>query len=399
MDDIIKQFSDLVGGRVIKGTDAPEVESIPTGLPSLDQRVFGCGGLPRGRITEAVGWESSGKSTFGYFLCACAHRGSPDAICMIIDLENSFVPSWAQRLGVDLDRTILPAKDRVLTMEEVLDHIKAGIALGIDYIMLDSIPALTPSIVMGRRFDTKRRKQDRASEEDGLRERRLQMNEKLEAANLLSTIWVRDLMNGFMYPDPRNRKKMRNYRIGASRTALYFTNQFRTDVDKRWGNKDISVAGNALKFLVRMKIKFAKVGSSTNRTEDGAPLFNIFQIDNVKNSVAAPFHSTEMVLERDGTVRESKDFVVRHAISMGVVEQKGSWFETKWGKAQGVDKVYAMLMQHKEELDLASKVERYAAQTGVTDEEKEQGKIMEIGGMLDEFIGKDTTDDDEESTE
>lgn len=130
-----------------------------------------------------------------------------------------------------------------------------------------------------------------------------------------------------------------------------------------------------------------------------SPLFNIFQIDNVKNSVAAPFHSTEMVLERDGTVRESKDFVVRHAISMGVVEQKGSWFETKWGKAQGVDKVYAMLMQHKEELDLASKVERYAAQTGVTDEEKEQGKIMEIGGMLDEFIGKDTTDDDEESTE
>ena len=312
---IRKQFGDM---SIMRLGDAPRqgVEAISTGCLALDM-ALGVGGLPRGRIVECYGHESSGKTTLALHVVANAQKAGGAAA--FIDAEHALDPSYASRIGVDIGNLVVSqpnSGEEALTICEQL--VKSG---AFDVVVVDSVAALTPQAeIDGAMGDS----------HVGLQARLMsQAMRKLTAA------------------------------IAQTRTLCIFTNQVREKIGVMFGNPETTPGGKALKFYASCRLQVQRVGAI--KDSSGQVVGNRTRVKVVKNKVAAPFSVAEFdILYSCGISREGA--VVEAALSRGIVERRGSWFSYRGENiAQGALAAVEYLKAHPDVADeIAEEVRKSA---------------------------------------
>ena len=303
MGQIEKQFGK---GSVMKLGEfkAMEVEAIPTGALSLDI-ALGIGGVPRGRIIEIFGPESSGKTTLALHIIAEAQKTGGEAA--FIDAEHALDPVYAKKLGVDIDNLIVSQPD---TGEQALEITEALVRSGaLDVIVVDSVAALVPKAEIDG---------DMGDSHMGLQARLMsQALRKLAGA------------------------------INKSKTVLIFINQLREKIGVMFGNPETTTGGRALKFYASVRMDIRKV---ENLKQDGEVTGNRVRVKVIKNKVAPPFREAEFdVLYGKGISKEGNIFDM--AVNLDIVEKSGSWFSYAGERiGQGRENAKRYLIEHPEKL-------------------------------------------------
>src|SRR5512147_2296737 len=261
-----------------KGAIAP-VDSIPTGSISLDA-ALGIGGVPRGRVVEIFGPESSGKTTLALQVIAQAQKTG--GISAFVDAEHALDAQYARKLGVDLDNLLVSQPDngeQALEIVEVL--VRSG---GVDVVVVDSVAALVP----------------RAEIEGEMGEAQMGLQARLMSQAL------RKLTGA----------------VSKSKTALIFINQLREKIGVMFGNPETTTGGRALKFYASVRIDIRRIGA----IKDGeTAVGGRTRVKIVKNKMAAPFREAEFdIMYGEGVSREGDliDIAVEHKI----IEKSGAWF-------------------------------------------------------------------------
>ena len=256
-----------------------DVKAIPTGSITLDM-ALGVGGIPRGRVTEIYGPESSGKTTLSLHIIANAQSTGGQAA--FIDAEHAFDAAYAKKLGVDLDSLLISQPD---TGEQALEIVETLVrSNAVDVIVVDSVAALTPK-----------------AEIDG------------------------DMGQSFMGLQARLMSQALRKLSGAiskSKTCVIFINQVRMKIGVMWGNPETTPGGRALKFYASVRIDLRKIASLKKGEE---VVGNRVKANVVKNKVAAPFRKAEFdILYDEGISRASStlDMAEIH----GVVKKIGTWY-------------------------------------------------------------------------
>ena len=285
--------------------DALQVEAIPTGSLSLDL-ALGIGGLPRGRIVEIYGPESSGKTTLALHCIAEGQKNGGTAA--FIDVEHALDPVYARALGVDVDALLVSQPD---TGEQALEITEALVRSGaIDVIVVDSVAALVP----------------RAEIEGEMGDSHVGLQARLMSQAL------RKLAGA----------------ISKSNCVAIFINQLREKVGVVYGNPEVTPGGRALKFYSSVRIDIRRAETLKNGTEQ---IGSRTREKVVKNKVAPPFREAEFdVMYGRGISREGE--LLDLAVKLDVVQKGGSWFsygETRLG--QGRDNVKEFLLANKEIYD------------------------------------------------
>ena len=304
MSQIEKQFGK---GSVMKLGEykAMEVEAIPTGALSLDI-ALGIGGVPRGRIIEVFGPESSGKTTLALHIIAEAQKTGGEAA--FIDAEHALDPVYAKKLGVDIDNLIVSQPD---TGEQALEITEALVRSGaLDVIVVDSVAALVPKAEIDG---------DMGDSHMGLQARLMsQALRKLAGA------------------------------INKSKTVLIFINQLREKIGVMFGNPEPTTGGRALKFYASVRMDIRKI---ENIKQDGEVMGNRVRVKVIKNKVAPPFREAEFdVLYGKGISKEGN--ILDMAVNLDIVEKAGSWFSYNGERiGQGRENAKRYLLEHKEMLD------------------------------------------------
>ena len=303
MSQIEKQFGK---GSVMKLGEykAMEVEAIPTGALSLDI-ALGIGGVPRGRIIEVFGPESSGKTTLALHIIAEAQKMGGEAA--FIDAEHALDPVYARKLGVDIDNLIVSQPD---TGEQALEITEALVRSGaLDVIVVDSVAALVPKAEIDG---------DMGDSHMGLQARLMsQALRKLAGA------------------------------INKSKTVLIFINQLREKIGVMFGNPETTTGGRALKFYASVRMDIRKI---ENIKQDGEVVGNRVRVKVIKNKVAPPFREAEFdVLYGKGISKEGNIFDM--AVNLDIVEKSGSWFSYSGERiGQGRENAKRFLIEHPEKL-------------------------------------------------
>ena len=310
MSQIEKQFGK---GSVMKLGEykAMEVEAIPTGALSLDI-ALGIGGVPRGRIIEVFGPESSGKTTLALHIIAEAQKMGGEAA--FIDAEHALDPVYAKKLGVDIDNLIVSQPD---TGEQALEITESLVRSGaLDVIVVDSVAALVPKAEIDG---------DMGDSHMGLQARLMsQALRKLAGA------------------------------INKSKTVLIFINQLREKIGIMFGNPETTTGGRALKFYASVRMDIRKI---ENIKQDGEVKGNRVRVKVIKNKVAPPFREAEFdIVYGQGISKEGN--ILDMAVNLDIVEKAGSWFSYNGERiGQGRENVKRYLHENPEMLeDIEEKV-------------------------------------------
>jgi recombination protein RecA len=319
--------------RLGQNEKAVEVEAISTGSLGLDI-ALGIGGLPRGRVVEIYGPESSGKTTLALHVVAEAQKRG--GICGFIDAEHALDTIYARKLGVDLENLLISQPD---TGEQALEIADTLVRSGaIDVLVVDSVAALTP----------------KAELEGEMGE--MQMGSQ---ARLMSQA-LRKLTGS----------------ISKSRCMVIFINQIRMKIGVMFGSPETTSGGNALKFYASVRLDIRRIGAIKEREE---VVGNQTRVKVVKNKVAPPFKQIEFdIMYGEGISKTGE--LVDLGVKAGIVEKSGAWFSFDSERiGQGRENAKAYLKEHPE---MAQKIERAIRQNaGLL-----AGQILEGGG---EVLGDD----------
>src|SRR5574344_2440987 len=304
MSKIEKDFGK---GSIMKLGDEhfEHVDVIPTGSLSLDI-ALGVGGLPKGRIIEIYGPESSGKTTLAIHAIAQAQKQG--GIAAIIDAEHAFDRFYAEKLGVDIENLLISQPDCGEQALEIADQLIRSSA--IDVIVIDSVAALTP----------------RAEIEGDMGDKQMGLQARLMSQAL--------------------RKLTAN--INKTNTCCIFINQLREKIGVMFGNPETTTGGNALKFYASIRLDIRKATA----IKDGDEVIgNLVRVKVVKNKVAPPFRKAEFdIMFGEGISRAGEVFGL--AVANDIIEKSGSWYSYGGSKlGQGADACKALLKDNPELLD------------------------------------------------
>ena len=308
MSQIEKQFGK---GSVMKLGDykAMEVEAIPTGSLALDV-ALGIGGLPKGRIIEIYGPESSGKTTLALHAIAEVQKTGGEAA--FIDAEHALDPVYAKKLGVNIDDLIVSQPD---TGEQALEIVEALVRSGaIDIIVVDSVAALVPKAEIDG---------DMGDSYIGLQARLMS-----QALRKLAGV------------------------LNKSKTAIIFINQLREKVGVMFGNPETTPGGRALKFYASVRLDIRRIESIK---QDGEVVGNRTRVKVVKNKVAPPFREAEFdIMYGEGISKEGS--ILDMAVKLDIIEKSGAWFSYNNAKiGQGRENVKKYLRENPE---IAAEIEK-----------------------------------------
>jgi len=307
LSQIEKQFGKGAIMRMGEGVKM-DIEVIPTGIISLD-RAVGVGGLPRGRVIEVYGPESSGKTTLTLSIIAQGQLSG--GVAAFIDAEHAFDPSYAKLIGIKLEDLLISQPD---TGEQALEIVEALVrSNAVDLVVVDSVAALVPRAeIEGQMGDSQIALQARLMS---------QALRKLTAA------------------------------ISKSKTCVVFINQIRMKIGVMFGSPEVTPGGRALKFYSSMRIDLRKVATIT--TQDGVTGIRV-RAKIVKNKVAAPFKEAIFeIMYNEGVSKAGA--IIDAALDEGIIKKAGSWFSYKdKNLAQGKEQLRILLRENealKEELE------------------------------------------------
>ncbi len=305
LSQIEKQFGK---GSVMRMGDAPatrDLEVIPTGSLALDV-ALGCGGLPRGRIVEIYGPESSGKTTLTLEVIAQAQKLG--GVAAFIDAEHALDPVYAEKIGVNLDELLVSQPDTGEQALEIADMlVRSG---GVDVVVVDSVAALTPKAeIEGEMGDS----------HVGLQARLMSQALRKLTAN-----------------------------IKRSNTLVIFINQIRMKIGVMFGSPETTTGGNALKFYASVRLDIRRVGAIKSGDE---VIGNETRVKVVKNKVAPPFRNAEFeIIYGEGVSREGE--LVDLGVTHELLQKAGSWYSYEGDRVgQGKDNVKTFLKDHPEVAD------------------------------------------------
>jgi recombination protein RecA len=278
------------------------VEAIPTGALALDL-ALGVGGLPRGRVVEIFGPESSGKSTLAMHVVAEAQRNG--GICAYIDAEHAMDPVYAKAIGVDIDQLLISQPDTGEQALEIADMLIRSGAL--DVVVIDSVAALTP----------------RAEIEGEMGDSHVGLQARLMSQAL--------------------RKLTSN--LNKSNTIAVFINQLREKIGVMFGSPETTPGGRALKFYSSVRLDIRRIESIKDGTE---VVGNRTRVKVVKNKVAPPFRQAEFdIMYGKGISREGS--LLDLSVDMGIVKKSGAWFTYEGEQlGQGRENAKAFLAENPE---------------------------------------------------
>jgi recombination protein RecA len=279
-----------------------DIEAISTGSLGLDI-ALGIGGLPKGRIVEIYGPESSGKTTLALHVVASAQKS--DGVCAFVDAEHALDPVYAKNLGVDVDKLLVSQPDGGEQALEIADTlIRSG---AVDVLVVDSVAALVPKAEL---------EGDMGDTHVGLQ------------ARLMSQA-LRKLTSS----------------IAKSNCMLIFINQIRMKIGVMFGSPETTTGGNALKFYSSVRLDIRRIGAIKDKDQI---VGNQTRVKVVKNKVAPPFKITEFdILYGEGISKEGE--IIDIGVARGAVEKSGSWYSFNGNRiGQGRENAKKYLIENKE---------------------------------------------------
>ncbi len=309
LSQIEKQFGKGSVMRMGDGTAIGNVEAISTGSLGLDI-ALGIGGVPRGRIVEIYGPESSGKTTLTLHVVAEAQKQG--GTCAFVDAEHALDPQYAEKLGVNIDELLVSQPDTGEQALEITDMlVRSG---AVDVVVVDSVAALTPKAEI---------EGDMGDSHVGLQARLMSQALRKLTAN-----------------------------IKRSNCVVIFINQIRMKIGVMFGNPETTTGGNALKFYSSVRMDIRRIGAIKKGDE---VIGNETRVKVVKNKVAPPFKQVEFqILYGEGISREGE--IIDLGVKQGIIEKSGAWYAYNGDRiGQGKENVRQFL---KENPEIAADIEQ-----------------------------------------